>query len=243
MIVMAHFSDVHIDGGERSAERARRVVDHIAALPRPVDAVLLTGDIADHGTPEEYAAAAEILSAVPALMCPGNHDAREPYRRVLLGEEAAPGPVNRAHEIGGATFAMCDSSIPGRDDGYLDDETLAWLDGVLAGGDGPAFVCFHHPPASLHVPFIDEIMLGGADRLAAVLARHPRVAAVLTGHAHTPAATTFAGLPLLVAPGVVSTLKTPWESGPFLNPDLPPMLAFHVLDDDGRLTTHFRVVP
>ena len=24
--------------------------------------------------------------------------------------------------------------------------------------------------------------------------------------------------------------------------DLPPALAFHVLDDEGRLTTHYRVV-
>jgi len=57
-----------------------------------------------------------------------------------------------------------------------------------------------------------------------------------------PAATTFAGLPLLVAPGVVSTVRLPWEGGPVVDHDQPPMLAFHVLDDDGRLTTHVRAV-
>ena len=49
----------------------------------------------------------------------------------------------------------------------------------------------------------------------------------------------------MAAPGVVSTLRMPWEGdkdGP-IDYALPPMLAFHVHDDEGRLTTHFRVVP
>ena len=75
------------------------------------------------------------------------------------------------------------------------------------------------------------------------------MAALLCGHAHTGAATTFSGRPLLVAPGIKSTLLLPWEYEAD-SPDtdvcvdlrLPPALAFHVLDDSGRLTTHFRVL-
>jgi 3',5'-cyclic-AMP phosphodiesterase len=146
---------------------------------------------------------------------------------------------------------MCDSSIPGRDDGRLDDETLTWLEGVLTDTPPgtPVFVVFHHPPVVLHAPYVDAIRQFGADRLAGLIARHPDVAAVLCGHAHTPAATTFAGRPLLVAPGVVSTVRLPWETGTWgtdtdglVDHDLPPALAFHVLDDEGRLTTHYRVV-
>jgi hypothetical protein len=62
----------------------------------------------------------------------------------------------------------------------------------------------------------------------------------------TPAATTFAGRPLLVAPGVVSTLRLPWEQrahpADHVHLDLPPALAFQVLDDEGRLTTRYRCV-
>jgi Icc protein len=77
-----------------------------------------------------------------------------------------------------------------------------------------------------------------------VLHRHPQVVAVLCGHAHTPAATTFAGRPLLAAPGVVSTLRFPWEPGDaVLDHDLPPALAYHVIDDDRGVTTHYRAVP
>jgi hypothetical protein len=75
-----------------------------------------------------------------------------------------------------------------------------------------------------------------------VLDRHPGTVAVLCGHAHTAAATTFAGRPCHVAPGVVSTLRLPAERAGDLDYTLPPAVALHVLDG-GRLTTHYRVVP
>jgi 3',5'-cyclic AMP phosphodiesterase CpdA len=246
MYVIAHVSDTHFDGSDRNAERAARVMAYLAALTQPVDVVLVTGDIADHGLPAEYDEARKTLGCpYPLLMCPGNHDERRAYRRHLLAEcpEAtdAGSPINRLETIGGVTFAMCDSSIPGEDSGFLSAETLGWLDGALAAGDGPAFVCFHHPPVTLHVPFIDAIRQHGERRLADVLARHQRVVAVLCGHAHTAAASAFAGRPLLVAPGVISTLRLPWEHGNVLDYQAPPALAFHVFDE-GRLTTHYRVV-
>ncbi|MFE4516647.1 metallophosphoesterase [Kitasatospora sp. NPDC056783] len=70
-----------------------------------------------------------------------------------------------------------------------------------------------------------------------------RAAALFCGHPHTPAATTFAGLPLLIAPGVVSTVTPPCEAGPGISFDHPPMPAFHVLDGERRLTTHYRALP
>jgi Icc protein len=244
MIVIAHLSDIHLDDGERSVERAARVLRYLAGLRGQVDVVLVTGDIADHGAVAEYERVREMLALpVPVLVLPGNHDAREPFRKVLLREPAGPAPINQVHRVGGAVFALCDSTIPGRDDGLLADETLAWLDATLAeAGAEPAFVCFHHHPVPV-THFVDSIRLFGEQRLAEVIARHPNVVAVLCGHAHTAAASTFAGVPVLVAPGVVSTLLLPWENGAVVDLDLPPGLAFHILHDDRRLTTHYRVVP
>ncbi|GAA1396296.1 metallophosphoesterase [Kitasatospora putterlickiae] len=251
MLTIAHLSDIHLgqdhhgDAGERARRRAERVMAYLDALPGPLDAVLVTGDLADHGTAAEYREAAEVLaSRHPVLTCPGNHDVRGAYREVLLGEAPSGGPVNRLHALPGADVLMLDSSIPGQDDGLLDDATLDWLDAELGAGrtESPALVAFHHPPVELHLPHVDPIRQFGAVRLARVLRRHPRVAALLCGHAHTPAATTFAGLPLLVAPGVVSTVTLPCEGGSGIAFDHPPMLAFHVLDGDRRPTTHYRVV-
>ncbi|MFE0175839.1 metallophosphoesterase [Streptomyces sp. NPDC059002] len=254
MPVIAHVSDIHIDTGAedggRSADRTRAVMTYLNDLPYDLDAVVVTGDIADHGAPAEYAAARELLtSRHPLLTCPGNHDERTAFRAHLIGEGAAKGPVDQSYVTDHFTLALCDTSVPGEDHGRLADETLAWLSGLLADTppDRPVLIAFHHPPVPLHTPYVDGIRQFDEHRLADLTARHPNVTAFLAGHAHTPAATTFANRPLLVAPGVVSTLRLPWEAqdhaSHHVHRDLPPAVAFHVLDGTGRLTTHFRPVP
>ncbi|MFJ7626082.1 phosphodiesterase [Streptomyces sp. NPDC097595] len=251
MTVLAHLSDLHLDGTEETAGRARRAVSHLTGLPGTIDAVLVTGDIADHGSEAEYEQAREVLAPLyarcPVLLCPGNHDSRPEYRKVLADDGGGTAPVNEARAVGpdGVRVLMCDSSVPGRPEGLLAPETLEWLDEELAAApDRPAFVAFHHPPVPLGLPYIDRIGLRGPDGLAKVLAGHPQVVAVLCGHAHTAAATVFAGRPLLCAPGIVSSALMPWEQGPdasWKTTQAPPALAFH-LYEEGRLTTHVRAV-
>ncbi|WP_299540073.1 metallophosphoesterase [uncultured Streptomyces sp.] len=245
MLLLAQLSDLHLDGGERAGRRAARVMDHLRSLPRPVDALLVTGDIADHGAEAEYEEAARLLAApFPVLTCPGNHDVRAAYRKAFLGEEPSDGPVNRVRRIGGTSILMCDSTVPGRDEGRLDAQTLDWIDATLAGlpRGAPALLAFHQPPVALHHPLPDAYMLQESDRLAGLLGAHPQVVALITGHAHTAAASVFAGRPVIVGPAVTWTLRMPWEGDAPADRDQPPALAFHVLDDDHRLTTHFRVV-
>jgi 3',5'-cyclic AMP phosphodiesterase CpdA len=251
-MIIAHLSDLHLDDGPRAEERVAAVLGYLGGLAKPVDAVVVTGDIADHGTAAEYARAAELLKhPAPVLVCPGNHDVRAAFRTGLLDLPPSDGPIDLAQEVDGVLFALCDSTIPGRGAGFLADETLDWLDGVLSGGDGPAFVAFHHPPVEVGVPLVDAIRQSGEDRLAAVLARHPRVVALLAGHVHTGASTTFAGVPLRIAPGVVSGSLLPvepgadrgWDDGGPLEYDRPPALLLHVLHDDGRVTSHHRTIP
>jgi Icc-related predicted phosphoesterase len=117
------------------------------------------------------------------------------------------------HEAAGAVFAMCDSTIPGRPEGFLAYETIERRERVLADevGGARAFVCFHHPPVELGSPQIDIIRQQSEDRLTAVIGRHPQLVALLCGHAHPVAATTCAGLPLLVTPGAASTAHFPFE--------------------------------
>ncbi|MER5374726.1 phosphodiesterase [Streptomyces sp. NPDC002553] len=250
MLVLAHISDLHLDGSARATERAERVRDRLWSLPGRVDALLVTGDIADHGAEDEYEEAARILglrdggAPFPVLTCPGNHDSRAPYRKALLGRPADDGPLDSVHVFDDAAVLMCDSSIPGEDDGALTDETYGWIEETLdeLGGDLPALLAFHHPPVAVHHPLPDSFRLGDPGRLAALLERRPEIAGIITGHAHTPAATVFAGRPLIVGPGVTWTLRLPWEGEPVADRDAPVGLAFHVLDDDRRLTSHFRTV-
>lgn len=251
MLVLAHISDLHLDGSARATERAERVRDRLWELPGRVDALLVTGDIADHGTEQEYEEAARILglrsgdAPFPVLTCPGNHDRRTPYRKALLDRPGGEGPVNSVQVFDDGAVLMCDSSVPGSDDGELDEETYDWIETTLDGLDGglSALLAFHHPPVALHHQLPDSYPLRHPGRLAGLLARRPEVAGLITGHAHTPAATSFAGRPVAVGPGVTWTLRMPWEGEQIADREAPPGLAFHVLDDSGRLTSHFRVVP
>ncbi len=207
-------------------------------------------DIADHGTEAEYEEAARILglrggdAPFPVLTCPGNHDSRVPYRKALLGVEPAEGPVNSVHVRDDGAVLCCDSSIPGRDEGRLDDETYDWIEATLdeLGGTRPVVLAFHHPPAEVHHPLPDSYRLADPGRLEALLRRRPEIAGLITGHAHTPAATVFAGRPLVVGPGVTWTLRLPWEGEQVADREAPVGLAFHVLTGSGQLTSHFRVV-
>ncbi len=257
MIVLAHVSDIHIDAGERASARTRAVLRHLEELPYDLAAVLVSGDVADHGDPAAYDRARALLAGGrhPLVVCPGNHDDRAAFRAglgPLLREDGDPAPTAPVDQVlrgDGFVLAVGDSSVPGKHHGLLEDGTLEWLDRILTDTprDTPVLVAFHHPPVPLHTPYVDEIRQFGEDRLAALADRHPHLTAFLAGHAHTAAATTFAGRPLLVAPGTASAIRLPWEhpgpDNPHLHLDSPPGIAFHVLGDDGRLTTHYRTVP
>ncbi|AOS64759.1 metallophosphoesterase [Actinoalloteichus hymeniacidonis] len=258
MVLLAQISDLHLDGTARAIERADRVMDHLRALPRAVDAVLVTGDIADRGDPAEYRQAAEILTCEsPVLVCPGNHDERRAFRSGLLGKLGAPlgaaaesaardtesAPINQLHRIGDAAIVLLDSTIPGSPDGLLTPDTLDWLTSTLddLGGTVPVLLALHHPPVDLHHPLPDRYPLRRREDLAEVLAGRPEVVAILGGHAHTAATSMFAARPVILAPAVTWTLRMPWEGDSPVDLAAPPALAFHVLED-WRLTTHFRIL-
>ena len=244
-VLIAHISDLHLDGTPATTERTVRALDHLRSLPQTPDALLVTGDIADHGALEEYEEAARLLGELPfpVLPCPGNHDDRTALRKGLLGEEGSTAPVNHVRQIGPITVLSCDSTIPGEDPGLLEADTLEWIGATLAAlpGDSPALLALHHPPARVHHAGPDSIGLQEPERLAALLDAHPNVVALLAGHAHTGAASTFAGRPLLLAPGITSTLRVPWDGGRHADRTQPSGLALHLLDEEHHLTTHFRV--
>lgn len=243
-MLLAQISDPHLDGGAWASQRAERVMDYLRGMSQPVDALLITGDLADLGTDAGYREAAKIFTGpFPVLFGPGNHDVRGRFRENLLGLPPDGGPINELHRIGDGAVLMCDSTIPGQHDGRLDDETLAWIRTTLDGlGGTPSLLAMHHPPVPVHHPLPDGLTLRNPDDLARILEAHPHVAAVLVGHAHMAAASTFAGRPLIVAPAVTWALRLPWEDDQPGDRSQPPGIAFHFLDGRRHLFTRFRAV-
>jgi 3',5'-cyclic-AMP phosphodiesterase len=244
MVVVAHLSDTHFGNSVQDPVlRAEAVMDHLLAMdPRP-DVLVVSGDIADHGLPDEYDQARAWLERWPgpSFVCPGNHDVRSAYV-VGLGRQA-----RTAGAAAGLRFVMLDSLIDrvgGEriDEGLVGDDQLGWLDEELGASTGSTLVVLHHPPTTIGLGLMDPIRLLDGEALAAVIGRHPQVVATLAGHAHTMGVTRFAGRPLLIGGGVVSTVSVDAEALPQVWYDAPPSFALHLVED-GRVTTHWRALP
>lgn len=248
MYVIAHLSDPHLDGSSVARDRLRSVLDYLRAFSRPVDVVLVTGDLADHGLAAEYAeVAAELALDVPVLLLPGNHDVSAPLRAGLPVESPGEGhPVHQVRDVGEARFVLLDTSVPGENHGLLSAASLEWLAAVLDEPvDGPLFVAFHHPPNELQHPVMDQWTLQNAEPFAAVLRGKP-ITAIFAGHVHNGVSTTFAGHPLLVAPGIRSAVPLPFEpaaANGLVDREATPGLALHLYAPPQPLVTVYRSVP
>jgi 3',5'-cyclic AMP phosphodiesterase CpdA len=246
--LIAHVSDTHLGGPPDARARAERIIAHLNAMdPRP-DVLLVSGDIADHGTAEEYAEARAVLDAWtgPRALVTGNHDVRSEFVRGLLGREA-DGPVLHALELPGCRVLVLDSLVDAvdgqrQDHGVVGPDQLDWLDRRLAESDRPTFVSLHHPPLDIGLELMAPILLRDPGPLAQVLGKHAHVVATLVGHAHTACASTFAGRPLLIGGGSASTVTMDAEDVPRIWEAAPPSFALHLLHDDGRLTSNWRAL-
>ncbi|GAB11367.1 putative phosphodiesterase [Gordonia araii NBRC 100433] len=244
MFVIAHLSDLHVNGTHHNRARIEAAFEYVNSRADGIDALLVTGDLTDHGSADEMLEARKLItSPLPMLVTIGNHDARPSFNAAFRPDAEPTAPVNEALTVGDVTLLSVDSSLPGERRGFLDDETIGWLDEQLAGAGDRVVVAFHHPPVTLGMPMMDSIMQSSPERLGAVVDAHPNIVALVCGHAHSAAVTTFHGRPLCLAPGVSSTLNLPFEGSSVVNRDQPAGVAFHLIDDDGRVITHFRAIP
>lgn len=182
--------------------------------------MVITGDLVEHGTAEEYRVLQEVVAGfpLPLKLVAGNHDEPRQLAAAFGGSELLGRSTSTHYVEEFAAFALVvlDSWQAGIPSGRLGAEQLGWLDGTLATlQPKPAFVALHHPPAPVGIPFLDGMRLEDEDELSDIIARHPQVVRVLAGHVHRPVTAPFAGTILAVAP------STYLASGLTLNGSVP----------------------
>ena len=248
--VLIQLSDPHIGGTWAAADPLARFTASVEAIRRRADqpdAVVVSGDLADHGSAEEYGLVAGQLASlsVPVHVVPGNHDDRRTLRSVfgLRGEGAAP--VQYAADVGPVRLVMLDSTVPGEDPGDLERERLDWLESTLAAApERPTLLVMHHPPVVTGVPAWDAICLPDAARseLGGIVSRHPQVCGVLSGHLHHTIVATMGGRVAFTAPStyVQSRLELTADRL-LLAEDEPPAYAVHTLTG-GQLVSYVQLV-
>jgi 3',5'-cyclic-AMP phosphodiesterase len=217
--MLAQLSDPHVHD-DASAEALAAAVRSVLALSRLPDAVLVSGDLAEHGAEEEYTRVRELLAPLPmpVRVLPGNHDDPEALRAQLDASEVT--------DVDGLRLIACDTTQPGRDDGRLDVERLA---ARLAESNSPTIVAMHHPPVEIGIPAMDDIGLPEADRaaLAELLARSPHVRRVIAGHVHRGAFATLGGCGVVTCPSTHLQAKLEIGATEFTIVNEPPAFAVH----------------
>jgi 3',5'-cyclic AMP phosphodiesterase CpdA len=216
-MLLAQITDLHIKVPGALAYRKvdtaaclRRCVERLSALsPRP-DAVLVTGDLTDFGTVDEYRHVAQCLKPLqmPVYLMVGNHDDRAALREVFdaryLREEGTGSAfVQYAFDLDDMRVIALDSQKPGESPGTLCDERLAWLERQLEAARGrPVIVALHHPPFATGIGHMDDMALDAeaSAKLEALISRHPNVERVLCGHVHRPVHRRFGGTIVSIAP-------------------------------------------
>jgi 3',5'-cyclic AMP phosphodiesterase CpdA len=247
--LLAQLSDPHIGADwfdDQSVPRLAAAVESVCAFRPQPDAVLLTGDLADHEIDEEYEQLLELLAPLgaPVHVLPGNHDDRGALHRHFGVPGGGGERVCYAVDLGPLRLVALDSKIPGEDSGALGAEQLDWLEAELASApEQPTLLAMHHPPLVTGVPAWDELGLAVADRqaLGEVIARHAQVRRLACGHFHRTMTGELAGRGVVVAPSTYVQMRPNFLSKELDLTAEPAGFALHAVVD-GDLITHVQTV-
>lgn len=215
MPAFIQISDTHIVAkgqlacghSDTAAALANAVASINARLPAlgSVDCAILTGDLTDHGTAEEYDHFLEIMSALelPWLAIPGNHDRHAEMRSAFAGTDwmRESGPIQWQRDFGPFVVIGLDTLLDGAHHGMLSDEGFAFVDRTLTAlGKRPVIVATHHPWMFSGIPAMDADNLRNGAALMDRLQAHPGPVRMISGHVHRAMTTHIGKVICQIAP-------------------------------------------
>ncbi|MGD9794436.1 MAG: metallophosphoesterase [Acidimicrobiia bacterium] len=215
VVTLIQMTDLHLRAGGRklygsldTTAQFHEALESVVADHDRIDALLLTGDLADRGEVDAYrdlrARCDEFVAHTGAIVIGtvGNHDDRAAYREGFLGVAPTSEPVIDVVDIDGLRVVALDSVVPHHVYGEIDDAQLDWLADVLRQpAERATVLALHHSPIPERQSFLDLMGLREPERLGKVLAGSD-VALVVAGHVHHSLMGSLGGVPVVSAPAI-----------------------------------------
>ncbi len=172
----------------------------------PIDMAIVTGDLTDFGTTEEYQRFRDIMAPlqIPYRVIPGNHDTPEAMRAGFSDQDWMPktGPLNWIQHFADLTLIGLDSTVDGAAHGHLTNATLKYLQEQLnALQNKLVIVALHHPPFLTGKEKMDIQNLRESSALKDIVSAYQGELKLICGHVHRNIVTLFGNVICQIAPG------------------------------------------
>lgn len=251
-MIIAQISDTHIAVDLPDAERRRRDLERTIAdineLDPLPDIIVHTGDITQHGAPEEYRIVEGTLrkARAPFVLVPGNKDNKTNLRAAFstygFFPEAGEFLQYSIERFPVRIFAV-DTVTPGFNKG---DYCIVRAKHLIAMAEAdptrPIAAFTHHPPFVVLVgpDRLHYRNLGAMSRLDDALRHSGRIAGIFSGHVHRSTRGYVGDIPA----SVVQCIATPLRKGEY--PEYMktrPVYHVHRFDPEFGFSTQTRIVP
>ena len=188
-------------------------IEHVNRFYKDSELCIISGDMVNRGTVEDYAAVSESLSqlAMPFFPMVGNHDDRVLFKDAFtLPNNCMQDFVQYSISTSEGEIICLDTLKAGSDEGEFCSKRLGWLTERLdALGETPAYLFMHHPPMKLGLPIQDTENLVESDALLELLSNHSNVRHLFIGHVHRPIVGTIKGIPFATMRSVLFQAPAP----------------------------------
>ena len=214
---------------------------------QPLDLIVVTGDIADHGRPGQYQIAADAFGRLPVdvAVTPGNHDQDATYREAITSPRIVDRENWRFLFVDSNAGIMLDTDDGGRVDpdyndrlwgnGLLGTAEAEWVRDACATTDADhVFIWQHHPVGT------GNGAVGPTEAFEAewreLLDSTSKIRGIGAGHTHMPNAVDFHGCPVHVCP----SLKANFDAD--VTTMLPPGWVSYSFETDGTFASDVHLV-
>ncbi|ASN87098.1 MULTISPECIES: phosphodiesterase [Pectobacterium] len=216
-MLLAQISDLHFRSEGRklyefidiNGENAK-VINQLNALSERPDAVVVSGDIVNCGSPQEYQVAQRVLQMLdyPMYVIPGNHDDKQHFLNAMrpLCPQLGDDPENIRYAVDDFPMRLLfiDTSLAGQAKGWLTPSTLGWLEQQLQDHSTRETAIFmHHPPLPLGSAHMDRIACENGHELLTLIERFPQLTRIFCGHTHRLIMTQHRQAIIATVPGTV----------------------------------------